>query len=239
MALTSSGQLSLLDIAGEFGGSTPHAMSEYRRDEVLVKSGHAANADIPTTSSNIQFSDFHGALNVYETVGLSQGSTITGDDYGEGSSSAKVAYGWIYWFIWSDGTDTYVSVHTKGSETSSYPSGSESPGSYNGTTIYTVNLGGNYYCKATASNHVENISGGTITINNDFSSYIPITASTEAGAHYYKIVAYANATSNDPSRSAGATGRLTFDFNSAGGATADLSIYWDYNAYAESNYEED
>ena len=29
MALTASGQISLSDIAGEFGGSAPHALSEY------------------------------------------------------------------------------------------------------------------------------------------------------------------------------------------------------------------
>ena len=29
MALTGSGQISLSDIAGEFGGSVPHALSEY------------------------------------------------------------------------------------------------------------------------------------------------------------------------------------------------------------------
>lgn len=50
MALPASGQLSLQDIATEFGGSTPHQLSEY----------YSAAAGIPA-SGEITISDFYGA----------------------------------------------------------------------------------------------------------------------------------------------------------------------------------
>lgn len=50
MALQSSGQITLNDIAGEFGGSVPHSLSEY----------YAAASGIPG-SGQIKFSDFYGA----------------------------------------------------------------------------------------------------------------------------------------------------------------------------------
>ncbi len=52
MALTGSGQLSLGDIAGEFGGSAPHAMSEYY-------DGGLGPSAAPS-SGEIKISDFHG-----------------------------------------------------------------------------------------------------------------------------------------------------------------------------------
>ena len=57
MALQSSGAISLQDIANEFGGSTPHAISEYYRNGGLVPGN---NTNIPT-SGTIDFADFYGA----------------------------------------------------------------------------------------------------------------------------------------------------------------------------------
>ena len=57
MALPASGQLSLSQIVGEFGGSAPHSLSEYYRNGGLVPSG---NTNVPT-SGTIDFSDFYGA----------------------------------------------------------------------------------------------------------------------------------------------------------------------------------
>jgi hypothetical protein len=57
MALPASGQLSLSQIVGEFGGSVPHSLSEYYRNGGLVPSG---NTNVPT-SGRIDFSDFYGA----------------------------------------------------------------------------------------------------------------------------------------------------------------------------------
>lgn len=56
MALPSSGQLSLADIAGEFGGTAPHSLSEY----------YGAASGIPT-SGQISISDFYGASAVSAT----------------------------------------------------------------------------------------------------------------------------------------------------------------------------
>ncbi len=64
MALQSSGVISLSDIAGEFGGSTPHSLSEY----------YGAAAGVPA-SGQIALSDFYGKANaVYISA---SGGTIT------------------------------------------------------------------------------------------------------------------------------------------------------------------
>lgn len=59
MALPSSGQLSINDIVGEFGGSAPHALSEYYRGGSLVPDS-AINSGVPT-SGQIKITDFYGA----------------------------------------------------------------------------------------------------------------------------------------------------------------------------------
>ena len=57
MAVTSSGLIRLSgDIVAEFGGSAPHALSEYYRGAGLVTSG---NTNVPTSGS-VSFSDFYG-----------------------------------------------------------------------------------------------------------------------------------------------------------------------------------
>ena len=240
--LQSSGAISLKDIEDEFFGDGPIPISDYIRGGTYVKQGSTANADIPTSTSNIQFSDFHGAANVYETIALAQGSTITGEDEGAGGSGPP-SFGWVYFFVWSDGTDTFVSSFTYGDTESTYDGGDAGAGSYDGFLIYTVNLGGNYYCKATAttpgSYDTDVTSGSTLTVHNDFTSYTQITTGTEAASKYYSIRTYANADSNNPSAWAESSGRLTFDFNSDGGTNAELSIYWDYYAAASSDYEQD
>ena len=241
--LQSSGAISLKDIEDEFFGDGPIPISDYIRGGTYVKQGSTANADIPTSTSNIQFSDFHGAANVYETIGLAQGSTVEANQATEGQTG-PTALGWVYFFVWSDGTDTFVSSFTYGDTESTYDGGDAGAGSYDGFLIYTVNLGGNYYCKATAttpgSYDTDVTSGSTLTVHNDFTSYTQITTGTEASAKYYKIVAYANADPfNTTTQWMDATGRLTFDFNSDGGTNAELSIYWDYYAAASSDYEQD
>ena len=62
MAVKSSGSLSFnTDIVGEFGGSTPHSLSEYYRGGANVPSGVT---DVPA-SGEIQFSDFYGTSNAF------------------------------------------------------------------------------------------------------------------------------------------------------------------------------
>lgn len=56
MALQSSGAISLNDIAGEFGGSTPHSINEYYRGGAFVPS---TVTQVPA-SGTIDFADFYG-----------------------------------------------------------------------------------------------------------------------------------------------------------------------------------
>ena len=70
MALQSSGQISLQDIANEFGGSTPHAISEYYRNGGLVPGN---NTSVPT-SGTIDFADFYGTTAATSRT-LSNGAT--------------------------------------------------------------------------------------------------------------------------------------------------------------------
>lgn len=67
MTLPSSGQLSINDIAGEFGGSVPHALSEY----------YGVSTGIPS-SGEISISDFYGSSAVSKTF-LGSNFTLSGN----------------------------------------------------------------------------------------------------------------------------------------------------------------
>jgi len=73
MALPNSGTMTLAMIAGEFGGSTPHAISEYYRGGGLVPN-NPANSGIPT-SGTISFSHFYGGIAQF--MGSYSGSVTT------------------------------------------------------------------------------------------------------------------------------------------------------------------
>lgn len=61
MPVTSSGLIRLSgDIVAEFGGSAPHALSEYYRNAGLVSAG---NTGVPTSGA-LSFSDFYGTTSV-------------------------------------------------------------------------------------------------------------------------------------------------------------------------------
>jgi hypothetical protein len=66
MALPTSGPLSLNDIAGEFGGSVPHSLSEY----------YGVASGIPT-SGTISIDDFYGASAALSTHSLTAVADIT------------------------------------------------------------------------------------------------------------------------------------------------------------------
>lgn len=70
MALQSSGQISLSQIAAEFGGSAPHALSEYYAGGSNVPSG---TGSIPTSGQIRLATDFYGTSNVV----VLHSSTIT------------------------------------------------------------------------------------------------------------------------------------------------------------------
>ena len=59
MALQSSGEIDMLDIVAEFGGSVPHSLSEYYRNGGNVP-GNNTNV---TTSGQISMSNFYNAVN--------------------------------------------------------------------------------------------------------------------------------------------------------------------------------
>ena len=58
--MQTSGAISLSNIQSEFGGSNPISISEYVRGGSLVPDS-IANSAIPTSLSNISFSDFYGS----------------------------------------------------------------------------------------------------------------------------------------------------------------------------------
>lgn len=64
MALPSSGPLSLNDIAGEFGGSTPHSLSEYYAGGGLVPAGTSGTYGAVPSSGTISIQNFYGTSNV-------------------------------------------------------------------------------------------------------------------------------------------------------------------------------
>lgn len=68
MALQSSGQISLSDIATEFGGSEPHELSEYYGSDTVPESGE------------ITLSDFYGTSNAV-FMAATGGTTTTSGDY--------------------------------------------------------------------------------------------------------------------------------------------------------------
>lgn len=62
MALQSSGMISLANIAAEFGGSAPHALSEYYGSDTVPSSGQ------------ISFSNFYGTSNITFNATISNGN---------------------------------------------------------------------------------------------------------------------------------------------------------------------
>jgi hypothetical protein len=79
MAVTGSGQISIQDIANEFGGSVPHALSEY-----YGKGGTPG-------SGQLKISDFYGTSNTLTVAVIVVGGGGSGGDFG-GGGSGGVAY---------------------------------------------------------------------------------------------------------------------------------------------------
>jgi hypothetical protein len=136
MALQSSGAISLADVAGEFGGSTPHSLSEYYRGGSFVGSFVTA---VPASGA-ISLSDFYGTENYITPVAgvtyfsISGGLTLSTLNGAIGTGSAGSATD-------TDGgennVDTYAEVISSG--TRAY-------------TITNTNLVGNVRAYITASN---------------------------------------------------------------------------------------
>ena len=86
MALPSSGTLTIADIAGEFGGSAPHALSEYYRGGSLVPNV-SQNNSVPTSGA-ISISDFYGATNYVALSILGNTTWVTGNTSSTTSSQS-------------------------------------------------------------------------------------------------------------------------------------------------------
>lgn len=99
MALQSSGAISLLDIAGEFGGSAPHSLSEY----------YGAASGIPS-SGTISIGNFYGASNTFShTISsnkqqLNLATYLSGVGWDGSANVALTISNGVY--IWSDSTST-------------------------------------------------------------------------------------------------------------------------------------
>lgn len=148
MALQSSGAISLSQIAGEFGGSIPHSLSEY----------YGAASGVPS-SGPISFSDFYGKSNTitltYELIGAGGGggggwtstrsatsgeastlsyggTTITSSGGAAGATTANTGQG--------DGSPTYYGVG--GSEGANSDSSRQTAGTAAPATSYGAGGGG-------------------------------------------------------------------------------------------------
>ena len=92
MALQSSGTISLNDIAGEFGGSQPYALSSYYRGGGNVPNS-GANSSIPT-SGTIAFSNFYGGANitVLGSLGISSHTTFSNSNFNCGGGKSSTPF---------------------------------------------------------------------------------------------------------------------------------------------------
>jgi hypothetical protein len=88
MAVTSSAPISITDLVTEFGGSTPHALTEYYRGGSLVPNT-TTNASVPTSGA-ISLTDFFGSSSVtaWSTTMTVNGITGKLSEAGYGSAGA-------------------------------------------------------------------------------------------------------------------------------------------------------
>ena len=86
MTIVSSGAISINSLVGEYGGSTPHSMSEYYKGGGLVLN-HSNNANVPT-SGTIQLDDFYGQNNAQPFDATLAGTCGSGSTPGSKDVSA-------------------------------------------------------------------------------------------------------------------------------------------------------
>ena len=98
MTLQSSGAISLLNIATEFGGSTPHSISEY----------YGVASGVPS-SGEISFDDFYGTSDI--TNAVNEGNINGQANIKEATVSDYISSGGTFnipanFWIWSDSVST-------------------------------------------------------------------------------------------------------------------------------------
>lgn len=93
MGLQTSGAISLANIAAEFGGTTPHSLSEY----------YGAASGIPSSGA-ISFSQFYGASNTVNSGVIADLAVIGGGGYNGGYHAGGGAGG-VVWYSNGSGTN--------------------------------------------------------------------------------------------------------------------------------------
>lgn len=87
----STGQVSFQDIADEFGGTTPHTLSEYYRGNGLVNS---SITEIPSSGSPISVGSFRGlSAEVTITFTITGGGGCGGNGFDDGNGGASFRQG--------------------------------------------------------------------------------------------------------------------------------------------------
>jgi len=108
MALPSTGQLSLSQIAAEFGGTTPHALSEYYAGGAYVQPSASGTVGTVPSSGQIGINIFHGTVK-YNAQWT--GNSIYYLDWGIYTSGSN------FYFRANGGNGTTLSANTNGSFT--------------------------------------------------------------------------------------------------------------------------
>ena len=146
MALQSSGQIKLSEIAAEFGGSAPHALSEYYGSDTVPSSGQISFSNFYGTSAFTGFAQGNigvGTRNIKagtDQKGYSNGNTNAGTG---GASFGSISNSSI-----SNASRTIVALYIQqGFQAKLNITFS---GSYTSWTTLTIN--GNYSVNRTAAN---------------------------------------------------------------------------------------
>ncbi len=107
MALAGSGQLTLGEIAAEFGGSAPHALSEYYGSDTVPSSGEITIGDFHGTANAVYMVATGGSVSTSGDYKIhtfsSSGSfnvTTGGNDGGNRSVQSYILVRWWFWCFW-------------------------------------------------------------------------------------------------------------------------------------------
>jgi len=91
MALQSSGQISLKQIASEFSDGAPHSLTEFYKGGSLVNSSVSANSGVPT-SGQITLTDFYGTQGTLWSMTITVGSAVLSAPFGGGTIAVLYGY---------------------------------------------------------------------------------------------------------------------------------------------------
>lgn len=212
MALQSSGAISLLDIANEFGGSTPHSINEY----------YGAAAGIPS-SGTIDFADFYG-----KSAGTPVNVSFYEHRYGANIGTIRVyvtnsSGGLVSSMLYTASGDTGTSWFQRNTA------------SFTATESFRVV----WWYETTQSGYRGDYSIDAITINGNFYSFENNSqgfVTTEGINTRNWFTAYADAENNPvPSSTSSVLGRWNRNSRTTSGGTGPSSAYsGNFFIYAET-----